>query len=197
MPAAKRPHCLERLANRPAVRAGIGVKSGDKMGWRVLTGAAALGVAVLLAGHAEAGSIRTEGKASWYKMGTRTANGERYDPMGITAAHPSLPFNTKVRVTNPRSGESVVVRINDRGPFTGGRIIDLSQGAAQAIDLVKLGVAQVKIEVLGAAADAAPAPAPNPAPAPVVLASADIDEPVRESRPLLLRAEQRIGSSSR
>ena len=194
MPAAKKPHCLEKLANRPAVRAGIGATSGDRMSQWVLTGAAALGVAVLLAGHAEAGSIRTEGKASWYKMGTRTANGERYDPMGITAAHPSLPFNTKVRVTNPRSGESVVVRINDRGPFTGGRIIDLSQGAAQAIDLVKLGVAQVKIEVLGAAADAAPAPAPEPAR--VVLASADI-EPVRESRPLLLRAEQRIGSSSR
>ena len=165
----------------------------------VLTGAAALGIALLLAGQAEAGSIKTEGKASWYKMGTRTANGERYDPMGITAAHPSLPFNTKVRVTNPRSGDSVIVRINDRGPFTGGRIIDLSQGAAQAIDLVKLGVAQVKIEVLGASADAAPTPAsaPTQEPVPVVLASAEIDEPVRERQPLLLKAEQRIGSSSR
>ena len=174
------------------MRAGVGVKSGDKMSQWVFSGAAVLGVALLLAGEAEAGSIKSEGKASWYKMGTRTANGERYDPMGITAAHPSLPFNTKVRVTNPRSGDSVVVRINDRGPFTGGRIIDLSQGAAQAIDLVRLGVAQVKIEVLGASADAAPAPEP----ARVVLASADI-EPVREPRPLLLRAEQRIGSSSR
>jgi rare lipoprotein A len=107
---------------------------------------------VLLAGPLEAGSsFKQEGKASWYKMGTKTANGERYDPMGITAAHPSLPFDTKVRVTNPASGKSVVVRINDRGPFTGGRIIDLSQGAAQEINLVRAGVAKVSIEVLGSA----------------------------------------------
>lgn len=157
-----------------------------------LTTVAMAGTALLLAGQADAKSIKKVGKASWYKMGTRTANGERYDPMGITAAHPTLPFNTKVRVTNPHSGDSVVVRINDRGPFTGERIIDLSQGAAQAIELVRLGVAKVSIEVLGAsaAADAAPAPAR------VELASAEV-EPVREHQPLLLMAERRIGSSSR
>jgi rare lipoprotein A len=150
--------------------------------------------ALLLAGPVEAGKIKQEGMASWYKMGTRTANGERYDPMGITAAHPSLPFNTKVRVTNPYSGDSVVVRINDRGPFTGGRIIDLSQGAAQKINLVRAGIAQVKIEVLGEAAGSETAAAPEARP--VETASAEA-EPVTESPPLRLMAERRIGSSSR
>ena len=151
--------------------------------------------ALLLAGPVEASSkIKKEGMASWYKMGTRTANGERYDPMGITAAHPSLPFNTKVRVTNPRSGESVVVRINDRGPFTGGRIIDLSQGAAQKINLVRAGIAQVKIEVLGEAAGTETAAAPEARP--VQMASAEA-EPATESPPLRLMAERRIGPSSR
>lgn len=131
--------------------------------------------------------------ASWYKMGTRTANGERYDPMGITAAHPSLPFDTKVRVTNPKSGDSVVVRINDRGPFTGDRIIDLSQGAAQAINLVKAGVAQVKIEVLGTAAAAED---PEPDGAPAKLASAEAEAP-GEAQPLRLMAERQLGSSTR
>ncbi|HUE46565.1 MAG TPA: septal ring lytic transglycosylase RlpA family protein [Aestuariivirgaceae bacterium] len=158
----------------------------------VVTVATAACCGVLLAGPLEAGSsFKQEGKASWYKMGTKTANGERYDPMGITAAHPSLPFHTKVRVTNPASGKSVVVRINDRGPFTGGRIIDLSQGAAQEINLVKAGVAKVSIEVLGsaapvetAAAEAEPEPVAAEAP------------PVR-AEPLLLMAEQRMGHSSR
>ena len=148
--------------------------------------------ALLLAGPTEAGStIKKEGLASWYKMGSRTANGERFDPSGITAAHPSLPFDTKVRVTNARSGESVVVRINDRGPFGGGRIIDLSKGAAEAIDLVKVGIAQVRIEVLGDS-DTASAPVAEP----VAIAAAD-DQPVTESPPLRQMAEQWIGSSSR
>lgn len=157
---------------------------------------------IVLAAPLQAGStFKQEGKASWYKMGTRTANGERYDPMGITAAHPSLPFDTKVRVTNPASGKSVVVRINDRGPFIGGRIIDLSQGAAQEINMVKAGVARVSIEVLGTAAPvdtaevetasaetAAPEAEPRPAAAET--------PPVRDE-PLLLMAEQRMGLSSR
>lgn len=154
-----------------------------------------MGVALLLFGQVEAGSkIKQEGMASWYQMGTRTANGERYDPMGITAAHPSLPFDTKVRVTNPTSGHSVVVRINDRGPFSGGRIIDLSQGAAQAIKMMRAGVAKVKIEVLGASAelDAAPAPSVQQ----VEMASAEAD-PITEPPPLRLMAERRTGSPSR
>lgn len=162
--------------------------------------AVAVAVTMAVGGQAKAGSaIQQVGLASWYKMGTRTASGERYDPMGITAAHPSLPFDTKVRVTNSRSGDSVVVRINDRGPFSGDRIIDLSQGAAQAINLVKAGVAQVKIEVLGTAA-AADGPAAEEAPAasdaPVELASVEV-EAAREVQPLRLMAERRLGSSTR
>lgn len=91
------------------------------------------------------------GPASWYGgkfHGRRTANGERFDMNEMTAAHRSLPFGTRVRVTNERNGRSVVVRINDRGPFVGNRIIDLSRGAAAAVGMVRTGVAPVRVEVL-------------------------------------------------
>ena len=156
--------------------------------------------AVALAGPLEAGKIKQEGMASWYKMGTRTANGERYDPMGITAAHPSLPFDTKVRVTNAMSGKSVVVRINDRGPFIGNRIIDLSQGAAKVISLTSAGVAKVKIEVLGAVAEADAGAVPVPEAKPVEMASAEAQPVVQlvMAKPALrLMEDRRMGSSSR
>ncbi|WP_349371264.1 septal ring lytic transglycosylase RlpA family protein [Salinarimonas sp.] len=89
--------------------------------------------------------------ASWYGPGfhgRKTANGERFDQDGLTAAHKTLPFGTKVRVTNVANGKSVVVRINDRGPFVRGREIDLSRGAAKAVGMVGSGVAQVRMEVL-------------------------------------------------
>jgi rare lipoprotein A len=86
------------------------------------------------------------GIASYYKMGKRTANGEHFNPMGMTAAHRTLPFGTRVRVTNARSGRSVVVRINDRGPFVHGRIIDLAMGAAQRIGLT--GTAKVALQIV-------------------------------------------------
>lgn len=91
------------------------------------------------------------GMASWYGpgfAGRRTANGEVFDPSQLTAAHRELPFNTLVKVTNETNGRSVVVRINDRGPFKGGRIIDLSRASAEAIGMVGSGVARVKLEVL-------------------------------------------------
>ncbi len=78
---------------------------------------------------------RAGGNASWYASGQRTANGERFNPNGLTAAHRSLPFGTRVRVTNRTNGRSVVVRINDRGPFIAGRQIDLARGAARAIGM--------------------------------------------------------------
>ena len=81
--------------------------------------------------------------------GPQTANGERYNPGGYTAAHRSLPFGTRVRVTSARTGRSVVVRINDRGPFVGGRSLDLSTGAARAIGLTDSGVGTVHMDVLG------------------------------------------------
>ncbi len=98
------------------------------------------------------GSSYQSGKASWYGggfHGRKTANGETYNMNALTAAHRSLPFGTLVRVTNTRSGSSVVVRINDRGPFVGGRIIDLSRAAASQIGLTSSGVASVKVAVLG------------------------------------------------
>ena len=73
--------------------------------------------------------------ATWYQSGRRTANGEKFDPNGMTAAHKTLPFNTKVRVTNPENGNSIVVRINDRGPFRRGYEYDLARGAARAIGM--------------------------------------------------------------
>ena len=94
-----------------------------------------------------------QGLASWYGPGfhgARTANGERFNQHAMTAAHRTLPFGTQVRVTNVNNGRSVVVRINDRGPFTGGRVIDLSMAAAQTIGMVSSGVAPVQIEVLNA-----------------------------------------------
>lgn len=93
------------------------------------------------------------GMASFYSQGddggSVTATGERFNHHAMTAAHRTLPFGTRVRVTNLRNGRSVVVRINDRGPFTGGRIIDLSRGAAKAIGMINSGVARVRLEVLG------------------------------------------------
>ncbi len=88
------------------------------------------------------------GWASYYKMGTRTANGERYDPNGLTAAHRTLPFGTKVLVTNLSNGKSVIVRINDRGPFSKSRVMDLSFGAAKVVGLVRAGVAKIEFKVL-------------------------------------------------
>jgi rare lipoprotein A len=94
-----------------------------------------------------------EGIASYYADefdGRTTANGETYDMNALTAAHRTLPFNSRVRVTNRENGKSVVVRINDRGPFKGDRIIDLSLAAAKAVGLIAHGTAPVTIDVLEA-----------------------------------------------
>jgi rare lipoprotein A len=90
------------------------------------------------------------GKASWYgaESGPKTANGERFNPNGLTAAHRTLPFGTKVRVTSLKTGKSVTLRINDRGPFHGNRILDVSAGAAEVIGLKKDGIGQIRMEVL-------------------------------------------------
>jgi len=88
------------------------------------------------------------GKASYYWKPQPTASGERFNPQKLTAAHKSLPLHTVVRVVNLRNGKSVIVRINDRGPYIRGRIIDLSKTAAERIDMIKAGVVSVKVEVL-------------------------------------------------
>lgn len=91
------------------------------------------------------------GRASYYALelkGSRTASGEIYDPTKFTAAHPTLPFGTMVRVTNLYNQESVIVRINDRGPRVRSRIIDLSYAAAEKLGFVKQGITQVSVEVV-------------------------------------------------
>jgi rare lipoprotein A len=96
------------------------------------------------------GAVQT-GEASWYgrpHQGHRTASGEIFDMYRLTAAHPSLPFGSRVRVTNLRNGRSVEVRVNDRGPIVAGRIIDLSYAAAQELVAVSDGTIPVRIRVL-------------------------------------------------
>lgn len=117
---------------------------------------------------------RQEGIASWYGPGfhgRRTANGEVYDQYELTAAHQTLPLGTRAMVTSLANGRSVEVRINDRGPFVGGRIVDLSYAAASVIGMIGPGVMPVRLEVLDAPVEVAsrrttPAPVRHPEPAP-------------------------------
>jgi rare lipoprotein A len=105
----------------------------------------------------DAHGYRETGVASWYGHqfhGRKTANGEVYDMHAVSAAHKTLPFNTVVRVHNLDNGRTLTVRVNDRGPFVHGRIIDLSYGAAQAIGLVGPGTARVEVVALGKVAGA-------------------------------------------
>jgi rare lipoprotein A len=88
------------------------------------------------------------GLASFYTEGQKTANGETFNAHELTAAHPSLPFGTKLRVTNVTTGRSVMVRVNDRGPYVPGRVVDVSYAAADQLGMVKGGVAKVKLDVV-------------------------------------------------
>ena len=91
------------------------------------------------------------GLASWYGPkfhGRKTANGEKYNMNGMTAAHRELPFNTVIEVTHLRTGKNCRVRINDRGPFKGKRILDLSKGAAKKIGMIQEGVVEVRIRII-------------------------------------------------
>ncbi len=99
-------------------------------------------------GSTGVGRSAGSGIASYYWQGQQTASGARFNPSAMTAAHRSLPFGTKVRVTNRSNGRSVVVTINDRGPFIRGRVIDLSRGAAQVIGMTGAGLASVSLQVL-------------------------------------------------
>lgn len=92
--------------------------------------------------------VEQTGVASYYWQGRGTASGERFNPNALTAAHRSLPFNTKVEVTNLRNGRTVVVRINDRGPFVRGRIIDVSRAAAGELGFSGRGVTKVSVKVI-------------------------------------------------
>lgn len=127
--------------------------------WRALLTTGLLLGLIALAGCASGGAAAQvgaadaveEGLASYYAPrfhGQRTASGERYDEAAYTAAHRTHPFGTLVRVTNQTNGRTIDVRINDRGPFVRGRIIDLSHAAARELGMVQDGVVQVQVEVL-------------------------------------------------
>ena len=88
------------------------------------------------------------GLASFYTEGAKTANGETFNTHELTAAHPTLPFGTRLRVTNVTNGQSVTVRVNDRGPYVPGRVVDVSYSAAEQLGMVKGGVAKVKLDVV-------------------------------------------------
>ena len=92
--------------------------------------------------------IASRGIASFYTEGQETASGEKFDTHDLTAAHPTLPFGTRLRVTNVSTGRSVTVRVNDRGPYVPGRIVDVSQSAANALGMVESGTAKVKLDVI-------------------------------------------------
>jgi rare lipoprotein A len=126
----------------------------------------------------ESAKYRSEGVASWYGRdfhGRRTANGEVYDMHGISAAHPTMPLPSYARVTNLSNGRSIIVRVNNRGPFVRGRVVDVSIGAAKALNFYKGGLAEVRVEYVGRAPlegsddgmllatlrDSMPAPAPS------------------------------------
>jgi rare lipoprotein A len=108
-------------------------------------------------------AFREEGIASWYGTefeGHPTASGELFNPAQLTAAHPSLPFGSMLRVTNTQNNRQVTVRVNDRGPFVNTRIIDVSRAAAEALDILVTGTAPVVVELAGEAPIAAPPVAP-------------------------------------
>lgn len=105
---------------------------------RARVAAATVAAAAFVALSASAASAQC-GSASWYALTSKTASGERMNPSAMTAAHRTLPFGTRLKVTNKKNGKSVIVRINDRGPFIEGRVLDLSKGAANQLGFIRSG----------------------------------------------------------
>lgn len=131
------------------------IASGPRPWAPIRTSLTLAALCALLAGCAgqriDSDGYSAEGKASYYGArhhGRKTASGERFDQHALTAAHRSLPFGSRVRVTNLHNDKSVVVRINDRGPYARGRIIDLSKKAAEQLDMLRAGVVPVRVQQL-------------------------------------------------
>lgn len=130
--------------NRPAVQVNRIVFMPQPLRWLLLV--------ICLLPLAACGSGPQQcGRASWTQLTSRTASGEYADPSTMTAAHRTLPFGSRVKVTNLGNGRSTVVRINDRGPYSGGRIIDVSRAAADRLGFRNQGVARVKLEAVSGA----------------------------------------------
>jgi rare lipoprotein A len=115
------------------------------MGLKMAVAAAMIAIGCSVA---NAGAAHFSGKASYYAYQGKVASGGRFNPNGLTAAHRTLPFGTRVRVTDPKSGRSVIVTINDRGPFGHGRVIDVSLGAARELGMLGRGIIFVQADVL-------------------------------------------------
>jgi len=109
---------------------------------------AVLGAAIPSAPAAQGKTRSFSGMCAFYSQGGRLAGGGRFNPNALTAAHRSLPFGTRVRVTDPKTGRNVVVTINDRGPFNKGRVIDVSPSAARALGMMGRGVIFVRADIL-------------------------------------------------
>jgi rare lipoprotein A len=121
----------------------------------------------LIAGLATPAAAQNVWHTSYYGAelsGRKTASGERFNPGGLTAAHRTLPFGTQLRLTNVRNGRSVVVRVNDRGPFVRGRMLDVSRGAAVVLGFVGQGTAQLRVEPMSAKAKLTESSRPTAAP---------------------------------
>jgi rare lipoprotein A len=148
-------HPTETAPPTPAVEAFEGEFAGfTELPAAPVAGDGAVDVTTIEHSHPgddEVGELLGSGTASYYAAkfhGRRTASGERFDMHAMTAAHRTLPFGSKVRVTNPANGNSVVVRINDRGPFTKGRAIDVSHAAAKELGLIARGHGTVEMALL-------------------------------------------------
>lgn len=144
---------------------------------RLASTAGAVGIAAAaFFGAADGASAAQCGKAAWFDLNGLTASGERANARALTAAHRTLPFDTRVKVENLSNGRSVVVRVNDRGPHGKGRVIDVSRAAAEKLGFINAGVARVRVTVVGGNAAALPnsceAP-PSPAQPAIVTASAE------------------------
>ncbi len=135
-PARSREAATRNTSRRSAPKATQRVRHATRAPRRVR-------VAALPGGHL------VQGVASYYYSGHTTASGAKYNPDGLSAAHRTLPFGTRVRIKHLGNGRSVDVRINDRGPFIGGRVIDLSRGAARVIGMIGSGLARVSVTIIG------------------------------------------------
>lgn len=157
---------------------------------------AALGAAVLF-GVFTVSAQASSGVASYYGpgfAGKKTASGERFNPGALTAAHRSLPFGTRLKLTNLANGASVIVRVNDRGPFVHGRVLDVSHGAARVLGMTGTGTARLQIEHMGGARQVAEndTPAPRAAAktkrAATVETEADVDWATRNREEVMNRS---------
>jgi rare lipoprotein A len=149
-------HAARALRLYSRIHPGSGAMQPITTLHRLMAGAKPVAACVLAAAALLSASLSVNaqprcGKASWYALTSRTASGEMADPSSLSAAHRSLPFGTMVQVRNLRNGKTVTVRVNDRGPFVKGRIIDVTRAAAAELGFLKRGITRVEIRTLDTA----------------------------------------------